>query len=71
MLGDDYPGLFPPGDTRALTALLHRAERDSAFYGALRAAGDRRRPLFRPEAELAAWRALLAEVGAGQPAPGA
>lgn len=62
MLGDDYPGLFPVGDTRALAGMLLRAESDAAFYAALCAACDRRRPLFRPEAELAAWRSLLAEL---------
>ena len=63
MLGDDYPGLFPVGDTRALAGLLLRAETDPAFYDALRAAVERRRPLFEPAAERAAWRDLLAEAG--------
>ena len=51
MLGDDYPGLFPPGDTRALARLFCRAERERGFYQSLREACDRLRPLFRPEAE--------------------
>lgn len=63
MLGEDYPGLFPVGDTRALADLLRRAETEPAFYESLRAACDRRRPLFEPAAELAAWRDLLREVG--------
>jgi hypothetical protein len=29
LLGRDYPGYFPVGDTEALTVLLHRAETDS------------------------------------------
>jgi glycosyltransferase involved in cell wall biosynthesis len=61
MLGDDYPGLFPVGDTTALASLLWRAERDGGFYQELVAACDRLRPLFRPDAETAAWRSLLAE----------
>lgn len=69
MLGDDYPGLLDPGDTAALSALLGRAERDAAFYESLRVACDRRRPLFDPAAEQAAWRALLDELGVGRPTP--
>jgi putative glycosyltransferase (TIGR04348 family) len=65
MLGDDYPGLFPPGDTRSLARLFGRAERDPAFYEALKAACDRLRPRFEPAAERAAWAALLAELGVG------
>lgn len=63
MLGDDYPGLFPVGDTQALAGLLRRAETEPAFYESLRAACDRLRPLFEPAAELAAWRDLLREIG--------
>ena len=66
MLGDDYPGLFPPGDTPALAQLMSRAERDPAFFQSLQTACDQLRPLFRPEAELAAWSALLAELGVGR-----
>jgi glycosyltransferase involved in cell wall biosynthesis len=66
MLGDDYPGLFPPGDTQALGQLLCRAERDAKFYETLRDACERLRPLFHPEAELAAWANLLGEVGVGR-----
>jgi putative glycosyltransferase (TIGR04348 family) len=65
MLGDDYPGLFPPGDTAALAELVSRAEGNPQFYAALRAACDRRRPLFDPAMERVAWRDLLAEVGVG------
>jgi putative glycosyltransferase (TIGR04348 family) len=65
MLGDDYPGLFPIGDTQALARMLNRAERDVAFYQSLQLACDRRRSLFRPEAELSAWRDLLAELRLG------
>ena len=65
MLGDDYPGLFPVGDTQALSRMLTRAERDAGFYQSLRLACDRRRSLFRPEAELSAWRDLLAELRLG------
>ena len=71
MLGDDYPGLFPPGDTRALARLFWRAESDPQFLRSLRVACDRQRPLFRPEAESAAWARLLDELGVGRPSAGA
>src|SRR5947209_4490687 len=67
MLGDDYPGLFEPGDTAALAKLFCRAEHDPAFYRFLRAACDRLRPLFHPDAEVAAWRSLLDELNVGRP----
>jgi putative glycosyltransferase (TIGR04348 family) len=62
-LGADYPGLFPTGDTRALTRLLARAERDAAFRATLARATRARRPLFTRSAEMAAWRSLLTELG--------
>jgi putative glycosyltransferase (TIGR04348 family) len=69
MLGDDYPGLFAPGDTLGLAKLLSRCERDTAFYESLRQACERRRPLFAPEAERDAWRNLLAEFESGRQRP--
>ncbi len=62
LLGRDYPGLFPVGDTRALRDLLLRAEAEPAFLGKLRARCSRLRPLFAPARERAAWRSLLAEL---------
>ncbi len=62
LLGEDYPGLFPVGDTAALAALLERVEADAVFRGELRAACDRVRPLLDPARERAAWSSLLAEV---------
>src|SRR5205085_1135242 len=35
LLGKDYPGFFPCGDTQALADLLHRAEADAEFYRTL------------------------------------
>lgn len=63
MLGRDYRGLFPVGDTGALADLINRAETDPSFYEALRDACDRRAPLIAPEREASAWADLLAEVG--------
>jgi putative glycosyltransferase (TIGR04348 family) len=62
LLGSDYPGYFPVGDTKALARLLHRIESDPRFLATLRRAIARRAPLFRPEREIAAWRRLLAEL---------
>lgn len=62
LLGADYPGYFPVGDTKALARLLQRIETDPRFVTKLRRAIARRAPQFRPERERAAWRRLLAEL---------
>jgi glycosyltransferase involved in cell wall biosynthesis len=62
LLGADYPGYFPVGDTQALARLLWRIEADARFVARLRHAIARRAPLFKPEREIAAWRKLLAEL---------
>ena len=64
LLGADYPGYFPVGDTKALARLLQRIESDPRFVARLHRAIARRAPLFRPEREVAAWRRLLAELSA-------
>jgi putative glycosyltransferase (TIGR04348 family) len=51
MLGGDYPGYYPAGDTRALAALLQKAEYDKNFYSSLLAACDKRLHLVKPESE--------------------
>jgi putative glycosyltransferase (TIGR04348 family) len=65
LLGEAYPGYFPVGDCGALKTLLLRCERDAAFLGELRAAGDAVRPLIAPATERAAWAGLLTELGVG------
>lgn len=62
LLGADYPGYFPVGATRALTALLHRAEFDAGYYKSLNSWCRRLRPLFRPARERQSWRRLLGEL---------
>ncbi|TAM74220.1 TIGR04348 family glycosyltransferase [bacterium] len=62
VLGADYPGLYPTGDTRGLAELLERAERDRAFYAGLRRWCRRLAPLVRPTQERKAWQRLIAEV---------
>jgi putative glycosyltransferase (TIGR04348 family) len=64
ILGDDYPGYFPYGDTAALTRLLLRAEEDPDFYKELKAHCRRLRPLVRPVHERETWRRLLRELRA-------
>ena len=61
-LGEDYPGYFPVGDTRALAALLQKAEEDSAFYESLQKYGAEVAPLVDPRRELTAWKELLEEL---------
>ena len=63
-LGARYPGLYTPGDTRALSRLFDRAERDAEFFATLRRETRARRALFSRSVEKAAWRALLREVRA-------
>jgi glycosyltransferase involved in cell wall biosynthesis len=62
LLGTDYPGYFPVGDTAALGRLLRRAERDPRFYRRLKTWCARLAPRFRPARERAAWRKLLGEL---------
>lgn len=67
LLGADYAGYFPFGDTRALADFLLRAETDAAFYQALGAQCALRRPLFEPARERQSWHELLREL---YPEPG-
>ena len=62
LLGKDYPGYFPVGDTHALADLLCGAEEDTKFYGRLKAQCDRLAPLFDPKRERQSWAKLLREV---------
>jgi putative glycosyltransferase (TIGR04348 family) len=62
LLGRDYPGYFPVGDTQALAQLLVRIETDRAFRKRLKCAIARRAPLFRPAREKAEWKSLIEEV---------
>ncbi len=62
LLGDDWPGLFEPGDPAALAALLQRARDDPAMLPALADRAAQRAPLFAPDAEAAALLALVASL---------
>jgi putative glycosyltransferase (TIGR04348 family) len=63
LLGQEYPGYFPFGDTQALADLLLRAETEPAFYRTLRGHCARRRQLFDPARERRSWERLLRELG--------
>lgn len=62
LLGEDYPGYFPVGDTEALAQLLGRAETDAAFYQSLHDWCARLRPLVDPLRERQSWDELLREL---------
>ena len=61
MLGTDYAGYFPLGDTAALAELMSRAETDSVFYQQLVDQCAARAPLFEPVREAAAVQDLARE----------
>jgi putative glycosyltransferase (TIGR04348 family) len=65
LLGTDYAGYFPFGDTQALADLLLRAETDSDFYHLLSEQCTQRRPLFEPAREQRNWHELLRELFPG------
>jgi putative glycosyltransferase (TIGR04348 family) len=61
-LGNAYPGFFPVGDTRRLTALLAKAETDRQFYARLKRTCKRLAPLAKPSREIANWQRMLREL---------
>jgi putative glycosyltransferase (TIGR04348 family) len=63
LLGEEYPGYFPVGDTQALSDLLRRAEKDAGFFESLASWCERRAALFNPANERRAWQDLLRELG--------
>jgi len=62
LLGEDYPGYYPPKDTESLHSLLHQAERDPIFLKQLMAHGKQRKHLFVPECEIAELQSLLESI---------
>jgi glycosyltransferase involved in cell wall biosynthesis len=62
LLGEDYPGLFPVGDTTALAQLLSWSESERRFYDLLTAWCLRLAPLVDPARERASWQELLREL---------
>jgi glycosyltransferase involved in cell wall biosynthesis len=59
LLGRDYPGYFPVGNTKALARLLRRVESEPGFMTELEWATKRCARRFRPALEIRAWRRLL------------
>ena len=68
MLGPGYPGYYPLADERSLARRIRRAALDPAYYARLKRLTTARRALFRPAAERAGLRKLLAELEGRQPA---
>ncbi|MEX2579267.1 MAG: selenoneine biosynthesis selenosugar synthase SenB [Verrucomicrobiales bacterium] len=62
LLGDDYPGFFPVGDSEALADLLRRCETDPEFYEALRDRGRSLAGQFAPETEKQSLGRMLASL---------
>lgn len=62
LLGRDYAGYFPVGDTSALARLMRRFADDPAFAARLAGQCEARAPRFAPAVEAARLRALLAAV---------
>ena len=64
LLGEDYLGYFPVGDTQALADLLHRVETDQSFYLSLKAWCHRRQEIGSPDREKQSWECLLQKISA-------
>lgn len=62
LLGEDYPGYFPVGDTQALADLLIRVETDAGFYQALQAWCEKLKPMVDPDSERRSWQNLLQDL---------
>ncbi len=62
LLGEDYPGYFPVGDTKALTDLLMRVEMDTAFYDILKAWCESLKSIVDPDRERRSWKGLLQDL---------
>jgi glycosyltransferase involved in cell wall biosynthesis len=65
VLGEEYPGYFPMGDTQALSDLLRHAETDAGFYESLTSWTEHCAALVNPANERRAWQDLLRELGSG------
>jgi putative glycosyltransferase (TIGR04348 family) len=63
LLGEDYPGYYPVGDTAALGALLQRVEGDTQFREQLRQRCVALTPITRADRERDSWGRLLRELG--------
>jgi glycosyltransferase involved in cell wall biosynthesis len=64
MLGEDYCGYFPVGDSMALAGLIDRSVTDAGFYARLQQQCARRAALFAPACEQAALLQLMEDLPA-------
>ena len=62
MLGEDYPGFFPVGDTQRLRQLLFQTETDASFYASLKKHCAHQAPRFHPRHEVNAWRRMVRQI---------
>jgi putative glycosyltransferase (TIGR04348 family) len=60
ILGENYPGYFAFGDTKALRSIILRCETDRSFYNQLKKYCSRLQHLTTPARERDAWKAILA-----------
>lgn len=66
LLGEDYPGYFPPGDAGGLAKALDAAEHDrDGYYTALRRHCSALAGMVSPARERQSWAELLAGLGLG------
>lgn len=63
LLGNDFPGYYPPKDTSALRALLLRAEQDPEYVTSLATHGAAQAHLFTEAREEREWHAALEALG--------
>ena len=66
LLGRDYPGYYPVGDSAALARQLWRAEQEPDFLNELRQHCAARADLFDPARERKSWRQLIDRLAAGE-----
>ncbi len=66
LLGDDYPGLYPVQDGRALAVLLNRAETDPDYLRTLESAVQARQALINPSRERESIASMLADITPAQ-----
>ncbi len=67
LLGEDYPGYFPVGNTRALAGMLRRVETDRVFLDEIREWCRRLTPTVLPSSELERWHETLEELVGARP----
>jgi hypothetical protein len=67
MLGEDYPGLFPVGDARALADMLIRFRHDAEFVKLLKNHCALKVPLFSAENERKGLLTILENITSARP----